>query len=219
MYLSRLILNPRSRAVQHDLTDSYELHRTVMRGFPEGEVKIARTAANAAGVLFRLDEDQRSGQIFLLVQSKQQPNWSLLSADYLLPPDPFDPAGENPAVKSFAPKVQQGQRLNFRLVGNPTKRLGKSFGEDKGKRVGIYKTEEQLQWLCKKAAVSGFRILTVLPMQESVSKSRRGAKLITVRFDGVLQVIEPESFVNTVAAGIGSGKAFGCGLLSIAPAR
>ncbi|MBX5446264.1 type I-E CRISPR-associated protein Cas6/Cse3/CasE, partial [Sphaerobacter sp.] len=33
MYLSRLILNPRSRDVRRDLADCQQLHRSVMSGF------------------------------------------------------------------------------------------------------------------------------------------------------------------------------------------
>ena len=35
MYLSRLILNPRSRQVQKELADPYQLHRTIMAAFPD----------------------------------------------------------------------------------------------------------------------------------------------------------------------------------------
>ena len=43
-------------------------------------------------------------------------------------------------------------------------------------------------------------------------------ELFSVQFDGVLQVVEPALFVHAIAAGIGSGKAFGFGLLSVARA-
>ncbi|MFN5075775.1 MAG: type I-E CRISPR-associated protein Cas6/Cse3/CasE [Planctomyces sp.] len=35
MYLSRLVLNRAKRDVQRDLGSLYELHRTLMRGFPD----------------------------------------------------------------------------------------------------------------------------------------------------------------------------------------
>ena len=34
MYLSRLILNPRSRRVQRELAEPYEMHRSLMKAFP-----------------------------------------------------------------------------------------------------------------------------------------------------------------------------------------
>lgn len=212
MHLSRLILNPRSRQVQRDLADPYQLHRTVMRAFPDDLPDDER-------VLHRLEQDNRQGRLSLLVQSQHRPDWDELTDAYLLPPDPFDPAGRNPAVKTFDPTLRRGQSLHFRLLANPTKRLGKSYGKDAGKRVGLYKTEEQIEWLKRKAERGGFLVLSALPSREQMQKSRHGPKLLTVRFDGILQVAEPETFADTLAQGIGSAKAFGCGLLSVAPMR
>ncbi|MBI4384701.1 MAG: type I-E CRISPR-associated protein Cas6/Cse3/CasE [Nitrospinae bacterium] len=44
-------------------------------------------------------------------------------------------------------------------------------------------------------------------------------RLLSVRFDGVLTVTDPDEFQKIFASGIGSGKAFGFGLLSVAPDR
>ena len=43
-------------------------------------------------------------------------------------------------------------------------------------------------------------------------------KLFTVQFDGVLQVIDADQTQHAIESGIGSGKGFGCGLLSLARA-
>ena len=213
LYLSRLILNPRSKAVQRDLNDPYEMHRTVMNGFPDDLPR------DEERVLHRLDQDHRRNRLSLLVQSQGEPDWGSLPEGYLMPLDPLDPVADNPAVRTFEPVLHAGQVLSFRLVGNPMKRLGKSAGKDKGKRVGLYKTEEQVEWLAKKGKCGGFQLLSVLPSQESVAQSKRLPKLLTVQFDGQLQITEPEAFHQTLANGIGRAKAFGCGLLSLAPAR
>ena len=39
-----------------------------------------------------------------------------------------------------------------------------------------------------------------------------------VLFDGLLEVTDADAFRNTLAAGVGPGKGFGFGLLSVAPA-
>jgi CRISPR system Cascade subunit CasE len=49
-------------------------------------------------------------------------------------------------------------------------------------------------------------------------KPGHAGEFLAVRFEGVLAVTDPEVFRATVAAGIGSGKAFGFGLLSVGPA-
>jgi CRISPR system Cascade subunit CasE len=40
----------------------------------------------------------------------------------------------------------------------------------------------------------------------------------SVRFEGHLTVTDETAFAETLSSGVGSGKAFGFGLLSIAPA-
>jgi CRISPR system Cascade subunit CasE len=225
MYLSRLMLNPRHRKVQRDLADPYQLHRTVLSGFPTGGVHLQRATPDAAGVLYRVDDDR--GRLMLLVQSQQPPDWGSLPEDYLLPADPFDPVGDNPAVKPFDPHFQPGQRLAFRLRANPTKRLGKSAERDVGKRVGIYDADKQVAWMERKAAAAGFRLLTLTiggdDTQKGVIPQEAGPalklQLLAVRFDGILQVTDPSAFSAALTGGIGSGKAWGCGLLSLAPAR
>jgi CRISPR system Cascade subunit CasE len=44
-----------------------------------------------------------------------------------------------------------------------------------------------------------------------------GQRLCSVRYEGILEVTDPDRFRNTLLRGIGPGKAFGFGLLSVAP--
>lgn len=113
MYLSRLILNPRNRAVQRDLTRLSDLHKTIMSAFPDN------LDPETERVLFRLDQS-RSGDLHLLVQSQGAADWGQLTSGYLL-----DVPG-NPATKAVDLRLQPGQMLAFRLRANPTKRLGKT---------------------------------------------------------------------------------------------
>lgn len=117
--------------------------------------------------------------------------------------------------------------MAFRLRANPTKRLGKSAERNVGKRVGIYDADAQTAWLERKAADAGFRLLTLTVGGDDTQKGNipqevgptLELQLLAVRFDGILQVIEPSAFIAALTGGIGSGKAWGCGLLSLAPAR
>ncbi|ANN17253.1 type I-E CRISPR-associated protein Cas6/Cse3/CasE [Amycolatopsis orientalis] len=40
-----------------------------------------------------------------------------------------------------------------------------------------------------------------------------------VRYDGHLVITDPAAFSDALVTGIGRAKAYGCGLLSLAPAR
>lgn len=222
MYLSRLILNPRSRQVRSDLARPYEMHRTLLNAFPQGDVQVQRIDEDAIGLLYRLDEDARTGDLHLLVQSQQAPQWAFLAeSGYLLP------VAGNPATREVTLQLQPGQMLAFRLRANPTRRVSAGKG-NKGKRVGIYKEQEQEAWLQRKGDQHGFRVLQVQVSRNDLLK-QAGAihddkgnvhdlKLFSVQFDGVLQVVDAERLIQTIGAGIGSGKAFGFGLLSVARA-
>lgn len=214
MYLSRLILNPRSRQVQRELARPYEMHRTILRAYPE------KLAEQDERVLFRVDAHPRTGNLQLLVQSHLRPDWSWLAetSGYLDP----RAGGENPALKEFNLHLRAGQVLAFRLRANPTQKLSRSLtrGLEKGKRVGLYKPEEQLAWLARKGEAHGFQLVSATPQQqERLDDSIHQLKLLSVLFEGVLQVTDGTRLAEAVASGIGSGKAFGFGLLSLAPMR
>jgi CRISPR system Cascade subunit CasE len=219
MYLSRLILNPRSRQVQREIADLYQLHRTLMNAFPDGLTE------KDERVLFRLETHPRTGVFTLLVQSWKQPDWTYLNDSYLLPPRQLPPGVlANPAVKRFELDVTAGQMLAFRLQANPTVR--RKFDDGNHKRVGLYSEEEQAEWLARKAEHGGFRLLSVHTSEQStvIGWARRNGhrhrlQFLSVRFDGLLQVVEPDRLRETVRQGIGSAKAFGFALLSLAPPR
>lgn len=210
MYLSRLILNPRDRRVRSEVASPYEMHRTLMRAFPEN------VQAQEERVLFRLDADRRSGGLTLLVQSLDEPNWRWLNEPemrgYLL-----SVAEPNPQVKLFDPQFTVGQMLVFRLRANPTVKR-------EGKRFGLVREEDQRAWLARKAEQSGFRVLSVRVSPEGWvrgmihrEEADHPLTLLSVRFDGLLQVSDPDKLSAALRRGIGSGKGFGFGLLSLAP--
>jgi len=234
MHLSRLVLNPRSRAVRNDLSDCRSLHRTILSAFPQAQKEQGGARAEF-GLLFRADAEPRSGRITLLVQSSVEPDWSRAPKDYLL-----DDFGEldNPAVKRIDEvydALGKGARLRFRLRANPTKRLPllieNRVGKERGKRVEIFREEDQLAWLARKAGEHGFRLLAARinpkvlnaranPESKVIGwrdRSRPPMKFGSALFDGELEIADAEKFRQTLAGGIGSGKAYGFGLLSIAP--
>lgn len=213
MYLSRLLLDPRSRQVQRETADPYNLHRTILQAFGPNREQ--------AGVLHRLDIGPRTGAISLLVQSQTAPDWQpLVEKAYLLPADPFSGL-ENPAVKPLTLSLQTGQILQFRLTANPT--ISKVRRDENGahrnsNRVPLVHEDKQLDWLQKRAAANGFRLLqtTISRTQKQTSRPKE-ITLYTVQFNGRLQITDTQQFQTAVRTGIGPAKAFGCGLLSLAP--
>lgn len=229
MFLSKLTLNIRDRLVRRDLARPYELHRTLMNSYPFPRVE------NRCDLLFRVEPSQ-DGPPIVLVQTRDDPaGWTGLAQGYLL---------RTIQTKPLDLPVSSGQRLRFRLRANPTKRVAaknqRLGAVMAGKRVGLTTEAEQLRWLLNKGMSGGFGIPgewmdaiapeTTEPIQlpnfrvdvvpegrDRNSKPGAGGGFIAVRFDGVLMVTDPELLKAAVASGIGSGKAFGFGLLSLAP--
>lgn len=209
LYLSRLILNPRSRQVRSELQNPYEMHRTLLQAVDRPRQK--------AGLLFRVDIERDTGIPIVLVQTQLKPDWGFLQQKpgYLL-----DTAEANPACKAFSLSAPKGCLLQFRLRANPTKRR-----PDNAKRVGLYREEEQRQWLERKLEKAGCRLVMCQIIKEDIIKLCKKANpestempLLSVRFEGILQVLDPDLLQQAVAQGLGSAKAFGFGLLSLAPA-
>lgn len=232
LYLSKLYLNLRSREVRRDLSDCMAMHRTVMSAFPSGLSPDGRARAEAAA-LFRV-EPVRDGRIILLVQSALSPDWCSLPASYLT-------EGVPPETKPIGPalaRLQAGMPLRFRLIANPTRKIGTKSTPDgrknNGKRVELRGEDACLDWLRRKAAQHGFSLKSVSASPEvpgvstspqpkwSGTKSTSDSSVARmtfggVAFEGLLEVVDPEIFVASVRSGLGSGKAYGFGLLSLAP--
>ena len=223
MYLSRLILNPRSRQVRNELADPYEMHRTVCKAFPNGLFKIERNEGNVTNILFRLDFHPHTRIPTLLVQSRQKPEWSFLQThkDYLLGETELPLDVENPAIKEMNLQLRDGQVLAFRLRANPTKRV-----KENAKRVGLVREEEQHAWIKRKLEIAGAALVSVSIINEQFTRGKlfierareKRLNFLSVQFDGLLQVKEKDKLVNTIFTGFGSAKGLGFGLLSLARA-
>jgi CRISPR system Cascade subunit CasE len=222
MYLSRLILNPRSRQVRNELADPYEMHRTVCRAFPNAVYEDNQPS----GILFRVDLHPRTRVPTLLVQSLLPPDWSFLRAedkDYLLGAEDLPLEVENPAVKELTLNLREGQVLAFRLRANPTVKKDRE-GKKQGRRLGLIHEEDQRKWLERKLEAAGAALLSVniandrLMRGKSFLPNAQRMSFLSVQFDGLLQVNDGEKLTSAISSGFGSAKGLGFGLLSLARA-
>lgn len=211
-HLSRVELNTQSLAVLRDIADTHEMHRTVMSAFPDVDSEAARMEL---GVLYRLEVERTNA--LLIVQSNLAPNWAALPGGYAKQSD-FK------AIDSVLDSLKSGQKFRFRLSANPTRIAGGRSGSGRGKRIAIRGRDEQIDWLERKGRGAGFRVEATEVSGGALrgsrargrSRSKSPISIDIVRFDGILEVAEAGSFVESVRAGIGRGKAYGCGLVSLA---
>jgi CRISPR system Cascade subunit CasE len=199
MYLSRLTLNLRSKAVRRDTANPYEMHST-----------LARVLEPETGFLWRLED------AVLLVQTRERPDWGRLEPDYLARPSEGKPLELNALATVERP-------LRFRLRANPTVTKWDETA-NKRKRHGIYDVEAQLEWLSRQGERGGFSVLgAMVSSSERLRCSKRdGAApitLTTATFDGHLRVHDAGMFTQTLESGLGHSRALGLGLLSVAVQR
>ena len=241
MYLSKLILNPRHRNVRRDLADCQELHRRVLSAFEHIDAQDARAALC---VLYRVETEARTGAITVLVQSAERPEWSCLPEQYLLEEDVETPPckfiGDKYAMVEAGMRFRFRLRANpTRKIETKTGADGKKRN---GKRVELRDEHRQLEWLERKSSQHGFRVRAVRAINENKSignhASRRATSMTgssapvleneidkrerpprltfaSVLFEGELMVTNQEMFKEALRRGIGSGKSYGFGLLSI----
>lgn len=202
MYLARLRLNPRSGCVRRDLGNPYDMHRTLTRAFA------GRDGHVLPRFLWRLHVDASWAQPEILVQSACEGNWSELEStpEYLMCP------AENKQVPVDT-WLYKERPFRFRLRANPT--VFRS-----GKRLGLIGEDAQVSWLRQRSARHGFQVESVLVTGTEVMKAFKGGKRVTLRtatFDGLLLCTDVEMLRDALVQGVGRGKAFGLGLLSLAP--
>lgn len=226
LYLSQLLVDGRCPAARRDLADCHALHQRVLHAFAD-EPEASGTARARFGVLYRVEP--MDGGARLLVQSRERPDWSRLPAGYLRAPA----LGPKRVDDSYA-RITAGQELIFRLRANPTRRISDrnpaALEKWRGKRVELRREEDQIGWLRRKGAATGFILLEAhvkpdiadvrtLDAAVRVTGRSEGRELTfgSVVFEGRLRVTDVSAFAQALEEGIGSGKAFGFGLLSIAP--
>lgn len=201
MYLSRLQLDMRSSKVRRDLADPYEMHRTLVRAFaPSEQQKPSR-------FLWRLEPVGARGIPVVLIQAVADANWGILESlsHYLR----FPVETRKVNLPAF---VQPGRRYRFRLHANPTVTR-------QGRRYGLATEEKQIEWLCRQGERIGFKVESVQVTGNDVMRSKANGKDICLQrtsYEGILNPIDANGVIEAMRSGIGPGKAFGCGMLSLA---
>lgn len=188
----------------------YEHHRRLWRLFPDQPIeKRQRQEQPRQGFLFRV-EDSRPGQpARILLQSSARP--TAAEGVRLL------------ASRDLDPQPSVGQRLAFLLTANPVKAIKDTQMLEKPNkrrdtcRVPLITEASQTAWLERKLE-GGARMdaVSVLPHPPVFfRRGHRAGKLVTVTFEGLLTVTDPEQLRALLSNGVGPAKAFGCGLLLV----
>lgn len=225
-HLTRMYLNPRRRQTGRFLRDPQALHAAVESAFPP--------SVDAGRTLWRLDRDGDEAK--LLILSSRAPSLEHLQ----------EQAGwqneetwETRDYDQLLRRLVKGQRYAFRLTANPVHTATLPSGVKR--RVAHVSVPYQLLWLAQRAEQIGVRFLDergdLVPLtdenterpagmtgvqisQREKLRFRRGTHDVTIvraRYEGGLEIDDVDLLREALVHGVGRAKAYGCGLMTLAP--
>lgn len=195
------------RLSRHDckalrITDPYSIHRVVYSLFEDTRSEAEKLTSKPNGILYAdKGGDFKQRQILLLSDR-----------------EPMQPEHGEVVSKQIPDAFLAHHRYGFKVTVNPTRRNNASR-----KLVPVKERKAVAEWFAERAGRSwGFEVIPeYLQIQRlGVQQFRKGEQTLThgsATLKGELRVIDREHFVRSFRQGIGRGRAFGFGLLQIAP--
>ncbi|MCK9455862.1 MAG: type I-E CRISPR-associated protein Cas6/Cse3/CasE [Candidatus Riflebacteria bacterium] len=125
---------------------------------------------------------------------------------------------------SLLDRINEGQNWHFRLAANPVKSLKSTENpKERGKVHGHVTVNCQQEWLKSRAQKHGFSVSDdnfKVIANEWITFNKRESKnkivLLSVVFEGKLTITDSVLLKKALQEGIGKGKAYGLGMLTIA---
>lgn len=225
MYLARAQLNPTRRGARRLLGSPQAMHAAVLSCY--------HAAQENGRILWRLDAHERSQWLYVVSSAPPDLTSLVEQAGW--------PQTDGGDVRSYTPlldRLAEGQRWHFRLTANPTQATRKGGRVSQGaprmlersKRFGHVTVKHQEEWLLTRCEGWGFTVpydeeqdaLDLVVSERKVESFRRGDSRVTIAkasYEGQLVVADPAALRRTLVTGAGPAKAYGCGLLTLAPPR
>ncbi|MGA4842159.1 type I-E CRISPR-associated protein Cas6/Cse3/CasE [Streptomyces sp. G45] len=218
-WLTRIVPDQRSRDARHDLNGTEAavgLHHRLMTLFPAHAGPDPRARF---GVLFRV-EDTPTGT-HILLQSTHEPDLSQLPIGY--------GNGTTRPLDALLDALRPGLTVHYRCVASAVRKPGATTRRlyNLPAVVPLNGADADAWWL-RQTDTAGLKPLTLRSHPLEAARGARGPRNsrqqqhichARTRFDGTAAIIDPDLLRTKIIEGIGRGKAYGCGLLSIAPAR
>jgi CRISPR system Cascade subunit CasE len=219
VWLTRIVPDPRSGKARRDIGGvgaAVNLHRRLMSLFPND---LGSDARAQLGILFRT-EDTPTGP-HILLQSTHQPDTERL-------PDGYGTALTRP-LDPLLDALRPGLTISYRCVASAVRKPGATTRAHYHLPavVPLHGAAADEWWL-RQADAIGLKTLTVQSQPLDAVQGQRGhtgaaaqqrIRHTRTQFDGTAAILDPGLLRTKITEGIGRGKAYGCGLLSIAPAR
>lgn len=207
MYLTRMELDTDRRSTRKLLTSRSRIHGMVEGAFSGGRERR----------LWRLDS--LGGRLYILVLSEEKPNLEAAVREYGNLEEGFLTREYEPLLT----RITDQSQWRFRLVANPTQSISRASTGKRGKVRACAGVVQQEDWLRKRAGKHGFMMeeggFRVVGNDWHIFHKReekdRYVSLREVSYEGVLTVTDVEKFKELLCRGMGRGRAYGMGLLTI----
>lgn len=205
MYLSRILLD-RSKRKTIQALNSPNLFHGAIETAPEGERPRS---------LWRIDK--LNGKDYLLLLTQEKPDLQSLVRQ-------FGRSEEDTETRDYSillDKISPGSKWFFRLDANPVKSVSTGEVGVRGVVTPIHDDAEIRAWLVRKGESNGFKLNEsdfAIVTKSQVSFLKKGIRRVTlqsVRYEGVLEITDVGTFRSALVNGIGRGKAYGLGLMTI----
>ncbi|MFC8851502.1 type I-E CRISPR-associated protein Cas6/Cse3/CasE [Streptomyces sp. NPDC057144] len=222
--LTRIRLNRRSPAARRDLADAVSLHKSVMLLAPDD---LGENPRQQAGLLFRLEDATDDTPPTLLVQSHQPPDLTRLPHHY----GTVETRPLHPMFQALTP----GRAVRYRITANASaarRVLDDHHPVDNkhGRKIVALYGDDALAWWQRRAHQAGLTLastdITPARFPRACRRADKpgeqahspGPMHALTRFDGLATITDPDQLSHALLTGIGRGKPYGAGLLTLAPA-
>lgn len=208
-WFTKVMINPQRREARKLLLHPEAMHAAVRASFPPDLDPSSR-------VLWRHDHNGAEHIIYMVSPEPPDPSHLVESSGWQT--RPAMTADYQPLLSS----LRIGQQWHFELVANPTHSLPQEHGK-RGKIVAHVTANQQMEWLTKQGTPRGFSVMSAAVTERGVLRFRKGeskqhnVNISMARFRGELEITDTEQMRDTLINGMGRGKAYGCGLLTLAP--
>jgi len=210
MFLSRVEFEPS----KPDIHRPWKIHGAIEDASPR-----PADGSERGRRLWRID--YLNGLPVLLIVSEELPDLAAMQLQ-------FGMAGKKPETREYGPflaRIEAGQRWAFRLTANPVKSEFTKDADGNVKRGTVrgLTTSGQKPWLMERAEGLGFKLepgsFDVMSDEMLMFRKGNSTKTVSIRsvtFEGVLTVTDADKLRDALKNGIGRGKAYGCGLMTLA---
>lgn len=211
LWLTRIVPDQRHRDARRDAATAVGLHHRLMSLFPDDVP--STEPRRELGVLFRTETGPNGPHI--LLQSAREPDLARLPTGY-----------GHAQAKTLAPlldALRPGLRIRYRVAANAIRKPGATTRELYNLSAVVPLSGHAAdEWWTRQAENSGLTLTTLhsTPLDAARGPRRddqRPVKHARTLFEGTAVITDADRLRTRLTEGIGKGKAYGCGLLSLAP--